>query len=109
MSSNVYDFCALKRTKLDSIAATFCDNKTLNQVLNSLSDRIVYQYQNSVEIHQPIDEQEALVNEQIIDSIRVTYSISTDHIHHTVEVNINNILSQLEVQSSGAIATASAV
>lgn len=95
-SAQVIQFADFKKSRQPTEAAVFCDNRTLNQCIEALSDRVFNQWYDSVRIDCPVDEHQAGVTESIIDQIRFTFSISTDQIHTMLEASFNIRMTQYE-------------
>ncbi len=88
-SANVYDFLAIKESRIPKGARGFCDGLSLLQAIIKLTNRISELYDNSIELGQEIDEDEATVTEHIIGLMRDTYHISTDEIQNHIQSTFN--------------------
>lgn len=101
-TATVFQFADFKKQQQPELAATFCDNRSLNESIEALADRVFDQWYNSVRVNRRIDENEAEITEAIVDSIRAEYHIPTDAITHKVEVGFNIRLTQFEQRSATA-------
>ena len=93
-NSNILSFTTFKDKSCPIDARGFCDNISLVQSIEKLTDRIVDQYNSSVAIGHDIDIEQAEINEYIIGVIRTTYQVSTEDIQNRIESSFNIKLTQ---------------
>lgn len=88
-TAQILNFVDFRKSRQHHEAATFCDNRSLNQCIDLLSERVFEQWYTSVRIDHPVDENEADITESMIDNVRATFQIPTNEIHHHIEVGFN--------------------
>jgi len=86
MTSNVINISTARTKRQSTAVQGFCFDKTYLQCIHDIYDRIMNQKSISIDIDQPIDEYEAGCTEEIIESVCIEYSKSTDEIYSYLQL-----------------------